>query len=381
MEHPMFTEEHDLLRKSIRNFVEKEVTPLVEQWEEKQEIPRSFFKRMGELGFLGLRFPVEYGGQGGDYLSSLILSEELGRCGAGGVGMAVSVQSEMVSPTIFKFGTEEQKQEFVVPAIRGEKIACLGITEPNAGSDVASIQTSATRQGDYWVVNGRKTFITNGVSSDFILLVSRTSAGTGYRGLSLLLVEKSSPGFTVSRKLNKLGMRCSDTGELLFEDCRVPLANLVGEEGRGFYHIMWELQGERIIGAANAVGRAYGAFEEALRYAQQRKQFGKSLAEFQVIRHYLADMATELEAARQFVYNVAWQFQKGEYPVKEISMAKLFVANAAFRVADRALQIHGGYGYMMEYPVQRYWRDIRLSRIGGGTDEIMKEVIAKELGI
>ncbi len=377
----VFNEDHEILRRSIRDFVSKEITPRIEEWEEKQIIPRDLFRRMGDLGFLGLSYPEEYGGQGGDYLSNIVLAEELARCGAGGVGMAVGVQTGMATPPIFKFGTEDQKKNYLVPAIRGEKIACLGITEPNAGSDVASIQTTAVKAGDRWVINGRKIFITNGVNADFILLLARTGREKGYRGMSIFLVDKNTPGFTVSRKLDKMGMRCSDTAELLFEDCEIPGGNLVGEEGRGFFQIMWELQGERIIGAANAVGRAQAAFEEAVRYARQRSQFGKPLAQFQVIRHYLAEMATDLEAARQLVYSVAWAFQNGDYPVREISMAKLFAAQAAFRVVDRALQIHGGYGYMMEYPVQRYWRDIRLSRIGGGTDEVMREIIAKELDL
>lgn len=381
MKYRMFKEEHHILRKSIREFVSKEITPHIGEWEEKEEIPRELFRRMGELGFLGLHYPEEYGGQGGDYLSTVVLAEELARCGAGGVGMAVAVQTGMATPPIFKYGTEEQKRNYLVPAIKGEKIACLGITEPDAGSDVASVKTTAKKDGDVWIINGRKIFISNGVNSDYILLLARTRKKSGYRGLSLFLVDKQTPGFIVSRKLSKIGMRCSDTAELLFEDCAVPGENLVGEEGKGFYQIMWELQGERIVGAANAIGRAQAAFEEALQYAQQRMQFGKPLSEFQVIRHYLAEMATDLEAARSLIYNVAWAFQEGEYPVREISMAKLFAAKAAFRVVDRALQIYGGYGYMMEFPIQRYWRDIRLSRIGGGTDEIMREIIAKNLGI
>jgi len=297
----------------------------------------------------------------------------------GSIGMAVAVQSEMATPPIHKFGSEEQKMKYLLPANRGKKIACLGITEPNAGSDVAAIQTTARREGDHWVINGRKIFITNGVRADFITLVARTGEKKGYKGVSLFLVDKDTPGFTVTRKLVKVGMRSSDTAELLFEDCRVPASAMLGEEGRGFYHIMWELQGERIMGAANAVSRAQMAYELALKYAQERVQFGKPLAHFQVTRHRLADMATEIEAARHLIYYCAWMFQNGEYPVKEISMAKLFAAQAAARVADAALQIHGGYGYMMEYPIQRYWRDIRLSRIGGGTDEIMKEIIANEV--
>jgi len=379
MRHPMFSEEHELFRDAVRKFVEKELAPHADEWEEAEGFPDSVLTRMGELGYLGLRFPEKYGGQGCDFLFSVVLAEELGRCGVGSIGMAVAVQSEMATPPIHKFGTEEQRMKYLLPANQGKKIASLGITEPNAGSDVAALQTTARRDGDHWVINGRKIFITNGVRADFITLVARTGEKKGYKGFSLFLVDKGTPGFTVTRKLEKLGMRSSDTAELLFEDCRVPADALLGEEGKGFYHIMWELQGERIMGAANAVSRAQMAYELALKYAQERVQFGKPLAHFQVTRHRLADMTTEIEAARHLIYYCAWQFQQGEYPVKEISMAKLFSAQMAARVADAALQIHGGYGYMMEYPVQRYWRDIRLSRIGGGTDEIMKEIIANEI--
>ena len=379
MRHPLFTEEHELFRDAARKFVDKELAPHADEWEEAEGFPDSVFTRMGELGYLGLRFPEKYGGQDCDFLFSVVLAEELGRCGMGSIGMAVAVQSEMATPPIFKFGTEEQKMKYLLPANQGKKIACLGISEPNAGSDVAAIQTTARRDGDHWVINGRKIFITNGVRAHFITLVARTGEKRGYKGFSLFLVDKETPGFTVTRKLDKVGMRSSDTAELLFEDCRVPADALLGEEGQGFYHIMWELQGERIMGAANAVSRAQMAYELALKYSQERVQFGKPLAHFQVTRHRLADMATEIEAAKHLIYYCAWQFQQGEVPVKEISMAKLFAAQMSFRVADAALQIHGGYGYMMEYPVQRFWRDIRLSRIGGGTDEIMKEIIANEV--
>ena len=379
MKHPMFTEEHELFRDAARKFVDKELAPHADEWEEAEGFPDSVFTRMGELGYLGLRFPEKYGGQDCDFLFSVVLAEELGRCGMGSIGMAVAVQSEMATPPIHKFGTEEQKMNYLLPANQGKKIACLGISEPNAGSDVAAIQTTARRDGDHWVINGRKIFITNGVRAHFITLVARTGEKRGYKGFSLFLVDKETPGFTVTRKLDKVGMRSSDTAELLFEDCRVPADALLGEEGQGFYHIMWELQGERIMGAANAVSRAQMAYELALKYSQERVQFGKPLAHFQVTRHRLADMATEIEAAKHLIYFCAWQFQQGEVPVKEISMAKLFAAQMSSRVADAALQIHGGYGYMMEYPVQRFWRDIRLSRIGGGTDEIMKEIIANEV--
>ncbi len=379
--HYFFTGEHETVRKTLRRFVEKELAPHAEEWEKEEYFPDWVFRRMGELGFLGLRYPEEYGGQGGDLFMSIVFFEELARSGIGGLPLAMLVQTEMVPPPILQFGTEEQKQKYLAPTLKGEKIACLGITEPNAGSDVAAIQTRAVRAGTHWVINGRKIFITNGVRADFILLVAKTDPSKGHQGISLFFVDKRTPGFTVSRKLKKVGMACSDTAELLFEDCRVPAENLLGEENKGFYQIMWELQGERLFGAVGAVAGAQYAYERALAYARQRVQFGRPICEFQVIAHKLVDMATEIEAVRQLIYATTWKVAQGEYPVKEISMCKLAGAQMACRVADLALQIHGGYGYMMEYPVQRTWRDARLNRIGGGTDEIMKEIIARSLGI
>jgi len=381
MKHPMFTEEHDIFRDTVRRFVEKELAPHAEEWEEAEEFPSSVFGRMGELGLLGLNYPEAYGGQGADFVFSIILAEELARCGMAGLQTAVGVQNGMATPPIHKFGTEEQKRRYLVPACRGEKIAALAITEPNAGSDVAAIQAKARRDGDEWVIDGAKTFITNGCRADFVVLLARTSPGKGHGGISLFVVEKGTPGFSVARKLKKVGMCCSDTAELLFEECRVPAEALIGEEGKGFHQIMWELQGERIVAAAFCVGRAQVCLELAMQYARERVQFGRPIAAFQVTRHRFAEMAAEIEAMRQFTYNVAWAFQQGEVPVKEISMVKLLSAQMAFRVADQALQIHGGYGYIMEYPIQRYWRDIRLTRIGGGTDEIMKEIIADRLDL
>ncbi|MFZ5631439.1 MAG: acyl-CoA dehydrogenase family protein [Bacillota bacterium] len=381
MKYSVFTEEHEAVRRTIRKFVDTEIAPHVEEWERQEYFADWVFPRMGELGFLSLRYPEKYGGAGGDYFMGIVLAEEMARCGVGGLPMAVAVQTDMATPPIMQFGTEEQIKKYLIPALKGRKVACLGITEPNAGSDVASIETRAVRDGDHWVINGRKIFITNGVRADFITLVAKTNPDLGYNGVSLFLVDKDTPGFTVTRKLKKLGMRCSDTAELLFEDCRVPAENLLGAENRGFHQIMWELQGERLIGAAGAVAGAQKTFEEALAYARQRTQFGKPLVKFQVIAHRLAEMATEIEAARQLVYSTARKFAAGEYPVQGISMCKLVGAQVGHRVADAALQIHGGYGYMMEYRVQRAWRDSRLNRIGGGTDEIMKEVIAKTLGL
>ncbi len=378
--HFIFNDEHEQLRESIRRFVETELRPHAQEWEEKT-FPNWVFKRMGELGFLGLSYPEEYGGQGGDYFCNIVLAEEMAGCDCGGLAMGVAVHTDMATPPIFAFGTEDQKQRYLVPAIKGEKIACLGITEPDAGSDVAGIKTRAVRQGDEWVINGSKTYITNGHRADFIVLVTKTDPDAGYDGFSLFLVDMDTPGVVREKKLEKLGMHASDTALLAFQDVRVPHENLLGEEGKGFYHIMWELQGERLIGAAGAVAGAQRLFDKTLQYAKERTAFGRPIGKFQAIRHKFAEMATKIEAARQMVYTTAWRFANGEYPVREISMAKLYASRIACEVADECLQIHGGAGYMKEYGIERAWRDLRLNRIGAGTDEIMLEVIGKSYGL
>jgi alkylation response protein AidB-like acyl-CoA dehydrogenase len=336
---------------------------------------------MGELGFLGLHYPVELGGQGGDYLSGLVLKEEMARCGSGGVGMAIAVQTDMATPPILKFGTKVQIDEYLAPAIKGTKIACLGITEPNAGSDVANIQTVAVRDGADWVINGRKIFITNGCRAHFCTLVARTSKPAGYQGFSLFLVPTNTPGWNVTRRLDKLGMHSSDTAEIAIEDVRLPADALLGEEGKGFYQIMWELQGERLVGAAGSIAGSQRLLEACIEYAKNRTAFGRPIGKNQAISHKIATMATEIAAAREMIYDAAWKFSKGEYPVKEISMAKLYGGIVASRVANEAMQIFGGIAYSMELPVQRAWRDSRLIRIGGGTDEVMREIIAKLGGL
>jgi alkylation response protein AidB-like acyl-CoA dehydrogenase len=375
-----FSDAHEELRLHIRKFLEKEVQPHLEEWEEKT-FPSAIFKRFGELGFLGLRYPPEYGGQGGDYFSAVVLSEEMARAGCGGLGMAVAVQAEMATPPVFKFGTEEQKRKWLVPAIQGDQIAALAITEPDAGSDVAGITTVARRDGDHFVVNGRKIFITSGARCHWALVVTKTDRERGHAGFNLLVIEKGTPGFEVTRTLKKLGMHSSDTAELLFEDCRVPVANLIGEEGDGFKNLMWELQGERMIAAAGAIAGATRVFEYTAEYARNRKAFGQPIASFQVIKHKLVDMGTKIAAIQAFVYQTAKQWDQGEYPVREISQAKLLATQVACDVADEAIQILGGHGYMSEFPVERAWRDARLARIGAGTDEIMKEIIAKTYGL
>ncbi len=378
--HFIFEEHHDRLRESIRSFVEKELAPHAEEWEEKT-FPDSVIARMGELGFLGLSMPEQYGGQGGDYFCNLVLSEEMTRADCAGLTMGVAVHTDMAMPPIHLFGSEEQKQEWLVPAIKGEKILCLGITEPDAGSDVAGIKTRAVRDGDDYVINGSKTYITNGHRADVIVLVTKTDADAGYDGFSLFLVPMDAPGVIREQRLKKLGMHASDTALLAFQDVRVPASAMLGQEGKGFYHIMWELQGERLIGAAGCVAGAQRCFDKTLEYALEREAFGRPIGKFQAIRHKFADMATKIEAGRQMTYMTAWRFANGEYPVREISMAKLFTAQMACEVTDECLQIHGGAGYMKEYGIERAWRDMRLNRIGAGSDEIMLDVIGRSYGL
>jgi alkylation response protein AidB-like acyl-CoA dehydrogenase len=378
---PYITEEHEVLRKTIRKFVEKEVAPYVEEWEEAGEFSRELFNRLGELGYLGLKYPESVGGQGGDYFTALIFTEEMNRCGCGGVPMSIAVQTDMATPPVFKYGTPEQHERFLKPALKGEKIAAIGITEPDYGSNVQGIKTRAKRDGDEWVINGTKTFITNGTRADFVTLVTRTSDEPGAKGISLFLVEMDRPGVSVSKRLDKVGMRSSDTAELIFEDVRIPHDNLLGKEGEGFYQIMWQLQGERLIAAAGNLGTADILYEKALDYAKNRDAFGQSVGNFQVIAHLLAEMKTEIEACRELTYSTAYRFSQGEVVARDISVAKLATSKMVNWVADRTLQIFGGNGYMAEFPIERLWRDSRLTRIGGGTDEIMKEIIAKQIGL
>jgi alkylation response protein AidB-like acyl-CoA dehydrogenase len=310
-----------------------------------------------------------------------VLAEEIVHSNCGGLAMGVAVHTDMATPPIHAFGTEEQKQAYLVPAIRGEKISCLGITEPDAGSDVSGIKTRAVRDGDEWVINGSKTYITNGHRADFIVLVTKTDADAGYDGFTLFIVDMDAPGVIREEKLQKLGMHASDTALLAFQDVRVPDSAVLGEVGKGFYHIMWELQGERLIGAAGATASAQAVFDKTLQYATERQAFGRPIGKFQVIRHKFAEMATKIESSRQLTYTTAWRFANGEYPVREISMAKLYASRIACEVADECLQIHGGAGYMKEYGIERVWRDLRLNRIGAGTDEIMLDVIGRSYGL
>ncbi len=378
---PPFTDEHAALRESIRAFVAKEMYPHAHEWEEAQEFPRELFTRMAELGFLGLKYPERYGGEGGDYVHDAVLTEELGRCGSGGTAAGIGAHVGIATPPIYKFGTEQQKQRFLAPAIRGEKIAALAITEPGAGSDVAGIKTFARRDNGDYIVNGSKTFITNGVRGDFFVTAVKTTQEGGHHGISFLVLEKDMPGFEVTSKLEKLGWAASDTAELAFTDVHVPAENLLGDENKGFHLIMANFQWERLLMALGAVGGMQAMFERSLAYAKEREAFGRPIGNFQAIRHKLAEMATTIETSRSLAYSGLRMFAAGLDALREVSIAKLYCTEAAVRVADEAVQIHGGYGYMREYDVERGLRDARLGPIGGGSSEIMKEIIGKTLGL
>jgi alkylation response protein AidB-like acyl-CoA dehydrogenase len=384
--HFLFTDDHLDLRESMSAWVRKEMYPHRNEWEDTYW-PTEVMQRAGELGYLGLCFPESYGGQGGDYFYSLVRAECMSYSGSGGTNMGFAVQTDMVLPPVHLLGTEEQKQRYLVPGIKGQKVGSLGITEPGAGSDVAGIRTTAIRDGDEYVINGAKTFITNGPRADFCVLVTKTDPDKRHDGITLFVVDLRDedgdlmPGFSVSRELEKMGMHASDTGELAFEDFRVPADAVLGEIGKGFYHISWELQGERLVAAAGCYASAERMFEKTLEYAQEREAFGRQIGKFQTIRHKFADMATKIEAAKQMTHATAWRFANGEYPVREITMAKLYATRVCHEVADECVQIHGGYGYMKEYEIERAYRDQRLNRIGAGTDEIMLDVIGRSYGL
>ncbi len=365
----------------MRQFVEREVRPHVDEWEEAEQFPRALFRRFGELDLLGLQVPAAYGGTEAGPVYEAVLFEELARCGSGGVAAGIGAHIAIATPPIVHFGNEEQRRSWVKPAVSGDLVLALGITEPAGGSDIARVATSARRDGDSYVLNGAKMFITNGAQADAVVVLARTRPEGGHHGLSLVVVERDTRGYTVGRKLRKLGWRASDTAELIFQDCRVPVTNRLGEEHEGFYQAVRNFQWERLWIALSAVAASERSFELAVAYASNRVQFGKTLTAFQVIRHRLADMLLTVEQARQLTYHALWLYTQDLPCVKEISMAKIAATEADVRVADQALQIHGGYGYMAEVPIERAFRDARLGPIGGGTNEIMREIIANELDL
>ena len=378
---PPFSDEHEQFREVVRRFVEAELAPRAREWEEARWFPNDVFDRLAELGWLGLKYPEEYGGEGGDYLHDAVFTEELSRCGSGGLAAGIGAHIGIATPPIWKFGTEEQKERWLAPAIRAEKIAALGITEPDAGSDVASIRTLAKKVDGGYVVNGSKTFITNGVRADYVVTAVKTTDAGGHHGISFLVIEKGMEGFSVSRKLEKMGWHASDTGELAFQDVFVPDENLLGEENKGFYLIMANFQWERLLMSLGAVGAMQRLLETTIEYAKERRSFGKPLAGHQAIRHKITDMAVKLERGRAVTYNALRLFHEGHDAIREVTASKLITQRDCFEVADEAVQIHGGAGYMVEYDVERAARDARLGPIGGGTDEIMKEILAKQLGL
>ena len=361
----IFDGDHEAYRESVRSFVSKELLPHAEEWEQAEDFPDEIFRRMGALELFGNKFDEEYGGTGAGYLFEAVLVEEVARCGSGGVAAGIGAHAQIALPPIASFGNDEQKQRWLAPGIKGEKIAALGITEPEAGSDVSGIKTKAVRDGDDYVLNGSKMYITNGCRADIVVTAVRT-ARDPHAGVSFIVVEKGTPGFDQSTRLKKLGWRASDTAQLFFSDCRVPAANMLGSEGAGFPMIMSNFQWERLTMALGAVSGAEQTLKLARDYAETRIAFKRPIVRFQAIKHKLVEMATEIEMARHLTYHALWLFSQGRDAVKEVSMAKIAATETATRVADEAVQIHGGYGYMMEFPVQRAWRDARLGPIGGG---------------
>jgi hypothetical protein len=373
------TEEQQQLRRSVREFAESEILPHVMEWDEASHFPLELVPKIAEMGLLGVIFPEKYGGAGLGYIEYAIAIEELARVD-GSIGLSVAAHNSLCTNHIYKFGSEEQRKKYVVPLAQGKKLGCWSLTEPGAGSDAGGTRTTAVRKDRGWLLNGAKTFTTNGHHADVCVAMAVTDPSKGSHGISAFILEKGMPGFRPGKKENKLGMRASDTSEVIFSDCLVPSENLLGAEGQGFINSLQVLDGGRISIAALAVGMAQGAYEASVRYAKQRKQFGKAISEFQAIQFKLADMATEIEAARLLVYHAAWLAdQKDPRFTKESSMAKLYASEVAVRVANEAVQVHGGYGFIKDYPAEKFYRDVKLCTIGEGTSEIQRLVIARQI--
>lgn len=373
-----YTQEQLHLRKSVREFAEAEVRPHVMEWDEGQTFPLEVIQHAGKLGFMGAIFPEELCGAGLGYIEYAIIVEELARVDPS-VALIVAAHNSLCTNHIFLAGSEDQQQRYIPKLATGEWIGCWSLTEPEAGSDAAGTRTTAVRDGSDWILNGSKTFTTNAHFADVCVAMAVTDRAASQHGISAFILEKATPGFRIGKKENKLGMRASATGEVLFTDCRLPASQLLGDEGGGFVDSLRILDGGRISIAALSVGLAQGAYEAALKYSQQRRQFGKAISEFQAIQHKLADMATEIEAARWMTYRAGWMKDNGRRITKESAMAKLFASEVAVRAADQALQVHGGYGFIKDYPVEKYYRDVKLCTIGEGTSEIQRLVIARQL--
>ncbi len=385
-----YTEEHEHFRKTVRQFAEKEILPYVEEWEKAKDFPSALFKKAGDLGILGAHYAEDKGGSGGDYWFSAAKAQELPRGGNAGVTMALLVQTDMATPVIADLGTPEQINEFLKPALAGDRIAAIGVSEPGAGSDVAGIRTVARKDGDDYVINGQKTFITNGTRASFITLLAKTNPDHGAHGCSFFLVPTDLPGFKVSRKLEKIGNHSSDTAELFFEDVRIPKRYLLGEENMGFMHLAQNFQAERLIAGVSGLAGARLAVEYSRKYGEDRVAFGKPIIKREVWQHKFVDMYVRLEAAQAFVDKCVDAYNTDKYVKKEnvsfetvklISMSKILVGELVSHVMDTCLQFHGGWGYVEEYPIARAWRDSRLLRIGGGTTETMTYYLAKLMGM
>ena len=374
---PYFTEEHELIRQTVKRFCQEEIAPHAAEWDSRGEFPRDLFRKAGGLGLFGIRIDPKWGGSGLDWWSTAAYIESMRHSESGSVNMAFMVQSDITIPVIQELGTEEQKQEFLPPAVRGEWIGALAVSEPGGGSDVAAIKTSARMDGDDLVVSGQKLWITNGCRADFIVLAVRTGP-EAHKGISLVLFPTKTPGFSVGKKLSKIGNLASDTAELFFDECRVPKRLVLGESNKGFYHIMRNFQGERLAAALGSLATMDYAIRKALDYGAERQAFGTPIRKYQVWRHRFAEHLTGIEAGRWLVYRAVDLVNRGQRAVREVSMAKLYTSELSQKVVYDCMQIFGGFGYTTEYPIGRMWRDARLSTIGAGTSEIMKEIIAKE---
>jgi alkylation response protein AidB-like acyl-CoA dehydrogenase len=376
----LFTSEHEELRRSVRAFVEKELLANAEAWEADESFPREMFRRVGELGFFGMKYPEDVGGSGPDALADAVVTEEFARCGSAGVSSSLGAHKDLACLYVFNFGNAEQHARWLAPALEGRLVGALGVTEPDAGSDVAGITTRARRDGNDWIIDGAKTFITNGAWADFVVVAAKTDPEAGYKGITLFVVDTDTPGFE-ARRIRMLGWRTGNTGEISLQGVRVQDSARLGDEGSGFYAIMQNFAWERLIMALGQVAGAERTYELAKSYALDRSAFGRPVGKFQVWRHRFADMATRIEAGRALTYNALRMYASGENPIREVAMAKMYTSEVAFHVADECVQVHGGYGYMMEFAAQRAWRDSRLGPIGGGTSEIMKEIIGKTYGL
>ncbi len=372
------TAEQQQLRRMVRAFAEAEIAPHVREWDEAQKFPTDVVRKLGELGLMGTIFPEELGGAGMGYIEYSIVIEELSRVD-GSVGIIVAAHTSLCTNHIYKMGTPEQQRAYVPKLASGEWIGCWSLTEPEAGSDAAGTRTTARQDGDCWILDGSKTFTTNAHQANVCVAMASTERAMGHHGISAFIIPAGTPGFRPGRKEDKLGLRASDTGEVIFTDCRLPASQLLGKRGEGFIDSLKILDGGRVSIAAMAVGMAQGAYEAALRYSKQRKQFGRPISEFQAIQNKLADMATEIEAARLMTYRAGWMVDQGLRNTKEASMAKLFASEIAVRVCNEAVQIHGGYGFIKDYPVEKFYRDVKLCTIGEGTSEIQRLVIARQL--